>query len=88
MVSSVENGEKRISTDLCIYVFEENVKCVIFIIYVDDLILVSKDINMLKSVKTKLKKAFKMTDLGTISNILKYSAKVKPKKSACRSGNR
>jgi len=51
-------------------VFEENIKCVIFIIYVDDLILASKDINMITSVKTKLKSAFKMTDLGTINNIL------------------
>jgi len=32
--------------------------------------LALKDINMLKSVKTKLKKAFKITDLGIISNIL------------------
>jgi len=40
------------------------------VIYIDDLILTSKDINMLRNVKTKLKKAFKMTDLGTISNIL------------------
>jgi len=53
------------------YVFEENLKRVILIIYVDDLILASKDISMLKSVKTKLRKAFKMTDLETISNILR-----------------
>jgi len=54
----------------CTYIFGKNIKCVILIIYVDDLISVSKDINMLKSVKTKLKKAFKVTDLGIISNIL------------------
>jgi len=62
-----------------------NIKRVI--IYVDDLILASKDINMLKNLKTKLKKAFKVTTLGIISNILKYSAKVKPEKSACCSRN-
>jgi len=58
----------NVLTNPCTYVFEESVKCVILIIYVDDLILALKDINMLKSVKIKLKKAFKMT--GTISNIL------------------
>jgi len=52
--------------------FEESIKRVILIIYIDDLILASKDINMLKSVKTNLKKAFEMTDLGTISNILRF----------------
>jgi len=52
----VENG-KRISADPCTYVFEESVKRVILIIYVDDLILTSKDINMLKSIRAKLKKA-------------------------------
>jgi len=45
----------------------KTVKCNL-IIYVDDLIL--KDINMFKSVKTKLKKAFEMTDLRIINNIL------------------
>jgi len=47
----------NISADPYIYVSEESVKRVIFIINVDDLILASKDISMLKSVKTKLKKA-------------------------------
>jgi len=51
------------------HLYIRNVKRVILIIYVDDLILASKNINMLKSIKTKLEKAFKMTDLG-ISNIL------------------
>jgi len=57
-------------TDPCTYVFEESVRRVILIIYVDDLIVASKDINMLKSIIIKLKKAFKMTNLGTGSNIL------------------
>jgi len=47
---------------------------------------------MFKSVKIKLKKALKMTDLGTITNILsieelKYNVKMKPEKFAFRNGN-
>jgi len=42
-----------------ILIYSENVKRIIVIIYVDDLILVSKDINMLKSVKTELKRRLK-----------------------------
>jgi len=57
--SITENGEKQTLADSCSYVLVENIKRVIFIIYVDNLILASKDINMLKNVKTKLKKAFK-----------------------------
>jgi len=71
----VENIRKRTSTDPCSYVFGENIKRVILIIYIDDLILTSKDINMLKSVKTKSKKEFKMTDLGIICNILGIKAR-------------
>jgi len=37
---------------------------------IDDLILASKDINVVKSLKTKLQRAFKMIDLGTINSIL------------------
>jgi len=65
-----ENGGKRTPADPCVYVFGEADKRVILVIYVDDLILASKDIEMLKNVKVKLKKSFKMTDLGRISNIL------------------
>jgi len=45
----------------CTYVFEESVKRVILIICVD-LILASKDVNMIRSVSAKLRKASKMTD--------------------------
>jgi len=65
-----ENGGKRTPADPCVYVFSEAYKRVILVIYVDDLILASKDIEMFKNVKAKLKKLFKMTDLGRISNIL------------------
>jgi len=52
---------------LCI---SKNVKRIILIIYVDDLILASKDVEMFENVKAKLKKSFKMTDLGKTSNVL------------------
>jgi len=62
----VGNAYQQIHT----YVFGENIKRIILIIYVDNLILASKDINIFENINTKLKKAFKMIDLGTISNIL------------------
>jgi len=40
------------------------------LIYVDDIILASKRIEKLETVKTKLKTAFKMVDLGPIHDIL------------------
>jgi len=85
----VENGGKYTSADPCTYVFEDSIKRVILIIYIDDLILASKDINMFKNIKTKnIKKAFKMTNLGTISNILGIKVqRVKPEKFVCRNGN-
>lgn len=68
-----KNGGKRTSADPCVYVFGKDDDRVIIIIYVDDLILASKELTELEGIKSKMKSTFKMTDLGQISNILGIS---------------
>jgi len=45
-----ENDGKRTPADPCVYIFGETDKRVILVIYVDDLILASKDIKVLKGI--------------------------------------
>lgn len=59
------------------YIFGEDDKRVIVIIYVDDLILASKEIKELEQIKSKLKSAFKMVDLRPIHDILGVKVKRK-----------
>lgn len=66
----IRQGGFRNEADLCLYVFGKNEKRVIMIIYVDDLILASKDKKELSSVKQKLKSEFEIVDLGKITDIL------------------
>jgi len=49
-----------------LYVFDEKDDWIIMLIYVDNLILVSKKIEKLEIVKSKLKSAFKMLNLEPI----------------------
>lgn len=63
-------GGKRTSADPCVYVFGKKEERVIVIIYVDDIILASKELSRFEYVKSKLKSTFKMTDLGQVNNIL------------------
>jgi len=65
-----EIGGKRTTADPCVYVFGKNNERVIVIVYVDDLILASKELSRLKYIKSKMKSMFKMTDLGQVNNIL------------------
>lgn len=65
-----QQGGCRNEPDPCLYVFGKNEKRVIMIIYVDDLILASKDKKELNSVKQKLKSEFEIVDLGEITDIL------------------
>lgn len=65
-----KNGGKRTAADPCVYVIGNNEDRVIMVVYVDDLILASKKIEKLNMIKSKLKSAFKIVDLGQINNIL------------------
>lgn len=66
----IQQGGCRNEADPCLYVFGKNEKRVIMIIYVDDIILVSKELREMNIVKCKLKSEFEITDLGQITDIL------------------
>lgn len=61
-----KNGGKQNAADPCVYVIGKNEDRVIIIVYVDDLILVSKKIENINIVKLKIKSAFKIVDIGEI----------------------
>ncbi|CAB4035363.1 Hypothetical predicted protein [Paramuricea clavata] len=53
--------------DPCVYVrTTEDERCVIVIVWVDDIIIPASDSNSLQSMKKSLKDRFKMTDLGVL----------------------
>lgn len=63
-------GGCRNEADPCLYVIGKNEKRVIMTLYVDDIILASKDLNQMGNVKRKLKAEFEIRDLGPITDIL------------------
>lgn len=65
-----DNGGVRTPADPCVYVFGKGKDRVIMIIYVDDLILASKNIKSMEIIKSKMKSTFEMVDLGQINDIL------------------
>lgn len=62
-----ESGCKRLKTNNCIYVYDNEV---IIAIYVDDIILFTKNINKLEQVKSMLMLKYEMRDLNTVSYLL------------------
>lgn len=63
-------GGSRNEADPCLYVFGNNKERVIMALYVDDIILASKNINEMENVKQKLMAEFETKDLGVITDIL------------------
>lgn len=55
-----ENAGKRTSADPCLYKFGEAHDRVILVIYVDDLLLASKNLKTIESIKSKMKSTFKI----------------------------
>jgi len=66
----LSHGGRRTEADPCIYTFNDNDSRVILIVYVDDIILASKEYHELIKIKKNLQSAFKMVDLGPINHIL------------------
>lgn len=62
--------------DACLYyrLFRKSV--VFMLLYVDDILLVSPDINNLLNVKIDLGREFDMKDLGKTSKILVHNSKI------------
>ena len=59
------NGYKRTSADPCVY-FKRlpNGNFIIFLLYVDEMLIVGQDAEMIHSLKEELSKSFDMKDLG------------------------
>jgi hypothetical protein len=60
----IDTGFSRCHSDPNVYTKEVGIHLIIFVLYVDDLILTGSDSKILNHVKTSLKKKFEMTDFG------------------------
>ena len=74
------NGYRKSGTDTCIYVKSERkpngfISFVILAVYVDDIIPVSNDVDMLNAEKESLFREFEMVDQGEINFVLGMSIK-------------
>ena len=63
-------GFVPLKSDTCVYIYRNNGVVIILSLYVDDLLLVGTDIQVIESIKQKLMKRFKMTDIGDVSLVL------------------
>ena len=68
-------GYSKSDADTCVYVKTDGDKFVILLLYVDDLIPVSNDIQLLNAEKAALCKRFDMVDNGEVSFILGLNVK-------------
>lgn len=60
-------GARNDASNPCVYVYGASGNLVILLLYVDDLMVASKDINKLLQLKTKLKSKFHMSNLEPLS---------------------
>lgn len=63
-------GLKRSNTDQCIFYSKSSSSVLIVAIYVDDLIILSNDVNLENKLKRQLCSSFQMKDLGQVASIL------------------
>ena len=67
----VENGFGRSIKDACIYFKKLKNDCWVYLLlYVDDMLIASKDKNEINKLKLSLKSEFEMKDLGEARRIL------------------
>lgn len=63
-------GFIRCVSDRCLYIKSDHgIKCYI-LLYVDDLLIVCSDVNMIKTIKQLISKEFEMTDVGEVDTFL------------------
>lgn len=65
-----KEGLERLKSDPCIYINQKQKKTLIVAVYVDDLLIFSKDKEEIKSLEERLKKQFKIRNLGEVSEFL------------------
>ena len=66
-----EQGYKKTTSYLCVFVhkFSDN-DFIILLLYVDDMLIVSRNISRINNLKKQLNKSFSMKDLGSTKQIL------------------
>ncbi|RVW71750.1 Retrovirus-related Pol polyprotein from transposon TNT 1-94 [Vitis vinifera] len=67
----VEHGYDRTASDHCVFVkkFSDG-EVIIFLLYVDDMLIIGRDIGKIDKLKKELSKSFEMKDLGPAIQIL------------------
>lgn len=63
-------GLQHSETEPCVFVGKIHDETVIVVVYVDDLLIASRNLKALKTVKSKMSEKFKMKDLGQVTEIL------------------
>ena len=63
-------GFESLRSDPCAYTYSESGAIYILILYVDDVLLLGKDLLVLRRIKQKLTSRFLMTDIGDVSLVL------------------
>ena len=63
-------GFVPLKSDTCIYIYDHDGIIIILTLYVDDLLVIGGDIQLIEKIKRKLMDQFKMTDMGDVSLVL------------------
>ena len=67
----VKIGPKSPKSDLCVYIYQAGGDIYTLTKYVDDVILLGKDVTVLEKIKHKLMGCSSMSDMGDISLVLR-----------------
>ena len=62
-------GFTPLKSDTCIYIYDHD-GIIILTLYVDDILVIGGDIQLIEKIKRKLMDQFKMTDMGDVSLVL------------------
>ncbi|KAJ8485617.1 hypothetical protein OPV22_018102 [Ensete ventricosum] len=66
----IKNEYKRTTSDHCVYIKRFGENFIILLIYVDDIIILGKDMSMIDRLKKDLSESFAMKDMGPAKQIL------------------
>lgn len=66
----VEIGFKSLKSDPCLYIYSEGDVVIISTLYVDNVLLLGKDLKIFERISQKLMNRLSMTDMGDVSLVL------------------
>lgn len=66
----IENGYKRTASDHCVYIKWFGEDFIILLLYVDDMLILGKDMSKIDRLKKELSESFAMKDMGPAKQIL------------------